>query len=172
MNFELCKTVLNFLMVLLLVSLSLQAQQASEPDREKLQQQLKDLQERVAQLERAISGRTPVAQPEAVAPARSNAAVVQEVAAAPTAERSAATEPFAFADWSWLNGTPRTKKPAMNSAFFTPEIRADVDYIYDFNHPTDNTVGGSSEVFRANEFQLTQFGVGGTSITTTSEHGL
>jgi hypothetical protein len=161
MNFELRKTVLNFLIVLLLVSLSLQAQQASEPDREKLQQQLKDLQERVAQLERAISGRTPVAQPEAVAPARSNAAVVQEVAAAPTAERSAATEPFAFADWSWLNGTPRTKKPAMDSAFFTPEIRADVDYIYDFNHPTDNTVGGSSEVFRANEFQLTQFGVGG-----------
>jgi hypothetical protein len=70
-------------------------------------------------------------------------------------------EPFAFADFTWLNGNARTKEAAFDSKFFTPEIRADVDYIYDFNHPSDNTIGGSSEVFRANEFQLTQLGVGG-----------
>jgi hypothetical protein len=70
-------------------------------------------------------------------------------------------EPFAFADWTWLNGTARTKTPAFDSKFFTPEIRADVDYIYDFRHPKDDTIGGSSEVFRANEVQLTQLGVGG-----------
>ena len=70
-------------------------------------------------------------------------------------------EPFAFADWSWLNGNPRTKTPAFDSKFFTPEIRADVDYIYDFAHPKDDTISGSSEVFRAGEVQLTQLGVGG-----------
>jgi hypothetical protein len=70
-------------------------------------------------------------------------------------------EPFAFADFTWLNGTARTKEAAFDSKFFTPEIRADVDYIYDFNHPSDDTIGGSSEVFRANEFQVTQLGVGG-----------
>jgi hypothetical protein len=70
-------------------------------------------------------------------------------------------QPFAFADWTWLNGNARTKTPAFDSKFFTPEVRADVDYIYDFNHPADNTIGGSSEVFRANEFQVTQLGVGG-----------
>jgi hypothetical protein len=32
-----------------------------------------------------------------------------------------------------------------------PEIGADVDYTYDFRHPQDNTISGSSEVFRANE---------------------
>ena len=69
--------------------------------------------------------------------------------------------PFAFADFTWLNGNARTKEPAMDTKFFTPEIRADVDYIYDFNHPKDNTIGGSSEVFRANEVQVTQLGVGG-----------
>jgi hypothetical protein len=69
--------------------------------------------------------------------------------------------PFAFADFTWLNGNARTKTPALDTPFFTPEIRADVDYIYDFNHPRDNTIGGSSEVFRANEFQVTQLGVGG-----------
>jgi hypothetical protein len=70
-------------------------------------------------------------------------------------------EPFAFADFTWLNGNARTKESPMDTKFFTPEIRADVDYIYDFNHPKDNTVSGSSEVFRANEVQVTQLGVGG-----------
>jgi len=77
------------------------------------------------------------------------------------AEKPKPADPFAFADFTWLNGTARTKTPAFDSAFFTPEIRADVDYIYSFNHPSDNTIGGSSEVFRANEFQVTQLGVGG-----------
>ena len=77
------------------------------------------------------------------------------------AEKKKPAEPFAFADFTWLNGNPRTKEPAFDSKFFTPEIRADVDYIYDFNHPSDDTIGGSSEVFRANEFQVTQLGVGG-----------
>ncbi len=70
-------------------------------------------------------------------------------------------EPFAFADFTWLNGNPRTKTPAFDSKFFTPEIRADVDYIYDFAHPKDDTISGSSEVFRSSEVQLTQLGVGG-----------
>lgn len=79
-----------------------------------------------------------------------------------TAEfKPAKAEPFAFGDFTWLNGNPRTKTPAFDSKFFTPEIRADVDYIYDFAHPRDDTISGSSEVFRSSEVQLTQLGVGG-----------
>jgi hypothetical protein len=70
-------------------------------------------------------------------------------------------EPFAFADWTWLNGNARTKESPLDTKFFTPEIRADVDYIYDFNHPKDDTISGSSEAFRSNEIQVTQLGVGG-----------
>jgi hypothetical protein len=70
-------------------------------------------------------------------------------------------EPFAFADFTWLNGNARTKDIPLDTKFFTPEIRADVSYIYDFNHPKDDTIGGSSEVFRSDEVQLTQLGVGG-----------
>src|SRR6266403_1479518 len=77
------------------------------------------------------------------------------------AAKAPATEPFAFADFTWLTGNARTKESPMDTKFFTPEIRADVDYIYDFNHPKDNTISGSSEVFRANEVQVTQLGVGG-----------
>jgi hypothetical protein len=80
---------------------------------------------------------------------------------ATTPEKPKKAEPFAFADWTWLNGTPRTKTLAFDSKFFTPEIRADVDYIYDFHHPKDDTISGSSEVFRSNEIQVTQLGVGG-----------
>jgi putative OmpL-like beta-barrel porin-2 len=75
--------------------------------------------------------------------------------------KAPASEPFAFADFTWLNGNARTKDVPMDTRFFTPEIRADIDYIYDFKHPKDDTIGGSSEVFRTNEVQVTQMGVGG-----------
>jgi len=70
-------------------------------------------------------------------------------------------EPFSDADWTWLNGNPRTKEIFWDTKFFTPEIRTDVHYVANFNHPTDHSMGGSSELFRSYEVQLEQFGVGG-----------
>jgi len=91
-------------------------------------------------------------------PTVSRQAVEKGKSAAGAQEKAA---PFAFADFTWLNGNARTKEVPLDTKFFTPEIRADVDYIYDFHHPKDNTIGGSSEVFRANEVQITQLGIGG-----------
>ena len=71
------------------------------------------------------------------------------------------SNPFAFADFTWLNGNPRTRDTPYATKFFTPEVRADINYTYDFRHPTDDTISGSSEVFRASEVQVTQLGVGG-----------
>jgi len=82
-------------------------------------------------------------------------------AKATPAEKQGPSEPFAYADWSWLNGTARTTTPIFDSKFFTPEIRFDSNFIQDFNHPRDNTIGGSTEVFRSNEFQLEQISFGG-----------
>ncbi len=70
-------------------------------------------------------------------------------------------EPFSDADWTWLNGNSRAKDVYWDTKFFTPEIRVDTNYVADFNHPTDHTIGGSSELFRSFEVQLEQFGVGG-----------
>src|ERR1700692_5111102 len=42
--------------------------------------------------------------------------------------KAAKAEPFAFADFTWLNGNSRTKDTPYATSFFTPEIRADVDY--------------------------------------------
>ncbi len=70
-------------------------------------------------------------------------------------------DPFAFADFTWLNGNPRTKDSPLKSAYFTGEFRADVSFIADFNHPTDHTLVGTSESGRTSEVQLQQLGIGG-----------
>jgi hypothetical protein len=69
--------------------------------------------------------------------------------------------PFADADWTWLNGNPRTKDFPLATKYFNPEIRVDANYNLDLNHPADDTINGSSEIFRAQEVQLEQLGVGG-----------
>ncbi|MGH9497726.1 MAG: outer membrane beta-barrel protein [Terriglobales bacterium] len=129
-------------------------------------QELAAMKKRIAELEAKLdhdnAQPTPAEPAKAVEPATSSPLV----SSAPVNEESIPAKPekeapFAFADWTWLNGNARTKTPAFDSKFFTPEIRADVDYVYDFNHPKDDTIGGSSEVFRSNEVQVTQLGVGG-----------
>ena len=79
----------------------------------------------------------------------------------PPDSAAAAPGPFEFADFSWLTGNSRQKDYPLSTKYFTPEIRLDVNYTEDFNHPQDDTIGGSSEIFRSNEFQLTQLGIGG-----------
>jgi Putative beta-barrel porin-2, OmpL-like. bbp2 len=69
--------------------------------------------------------------------------------------------PFSYADWTWLNGNARNKDAVWDSKFFTPEIRVDTDYISSFNHPKDDTIGGSTEIFRSNEVQIEQISFGG-----------
>ncbi|HEY6309025.1 MAG TPA: outer membrane beta-barrel protein [Candidatus Angelobacter sp.] len=91
-------------------------------------------------------------------PSQDPASPVKTQAAAPRAEPAA---PFAFADFSWLTGNMRVKEPPVDTKFFTPEVRFDVAYVHSFWNPQDDSLGGSSEIFRSSEFQLTQLGVGG-----------
>lgn len=134
-----------------------------------LMERLEELEKRVAELEGNRS------KPVSASVAAEPAAIANSVEAiglqaaekgkpggtgAPS-NSSAEAEPFAFSDFTWLNGNARTKDTPYATAFFTPEIRADADYVYDFAHPKDDTIGGSSEVFRSNEVHLTQLGVGG-----------
>jgi hypothetical protein len=60
-----------------------------------------------------------------------------------------------------MNGTSREKAPIFDTKFFTPEIRMDVNYLQDFNHPVDHTIVGSTEEFRSGEFQIEQVSLGG-----------
>ncbi|HXR24001.1 MAG TPA: TonB-dependent receptor, partial [Candidatus Binataceae bacterium] len=69
--------------------------------------------------------------------------------------------PFAFGDFTWLNGSPRNHQPAFDTKFFTPDIRMDVHYMSDFNDPVDHTIVGSTESFRSGEVQIEQISFGG-----------
>jgi hypothetical protein len=96
-----------------------------------------------------------------VAPSNQDQTAPASTATVATTEKPAYVEPFSDADWTWLNGSPRTKEIFWDTKFFTPEIRFDTNYVADFNHPTDHTIGGSSELFRSYEVQLEQLGLGG-----------
>jgi len=81
--------------------------------------------------------------------------------APPPAPQVDTQTPFAYADFTWLNGTPRNKDVVVDTPFFTPEIRFDTNFIEDFNQPIDHTMGGSTEEFRNGEFQIEDIGIGG-----------
>ncbi len=111
----------------------------------------------------ALAPNTPVAQPApATATANPVAPVAGQAAATPAQpEKPEPAAPFAYADWTWLNGNPRNKDVVWDSKFFTPEIRMDIHYVMDLNHPKDDTMGGSTEIFRSNEVQVEQISFGG-----------
>jgi hypothetical protein len=127
---------------------------------QQLQDKLEEIQKELMELKHANS-----AQPETrhltTAKASVAAPNLTETQPEVTDPSSPHSEPFAFADFTWLTGNARTVDTPYATKFFTPEIRSDVNYTYDFRHPKDDTISGSSEIFRANEVQLTQFGVGG-----------
>jgi hypothetical protein len=94
----------------------------------------------------------------------SQAADPTEPASAPAPAPAAddkPSEPFAFGDFTWLNGANRQKKAILDTPYFTPEFLLDVNYTYSNNRPIDNTVVGSTMLSRNNEFTLAFLGFGG-----------
>lgn len=115
------------------------AARADDPTSADLQKQINELQRRLSVLE------GPAAKPAAPA----------------SPSEASASEPFAFADFSWLNGSTREKTPPLETPYFTPELIFDANYVADFNHPRDHTIDGSCETGRSSELQVQQVGVGG-----------
>lgn len=72
-----------------------------------------------------------------------------------------ASEPFAFADFTWLNGNNRQEKAALDGEYFTGSFLLDVNYTSSNHHPIDHTVVGSTALSRDNEFTLAFLGFGG-----------
>jgi hypothetical protein len=112
------------------------------------------MEERVRQLEQRVRELSAPPQPAARPPA-------SEKGAPPPAEETSAAEPFAWGDFSWLNGGTRQTKRVIDSKYFTPQVDVDVNYTYSFNHPIDNTVVGSTALARNNELELSFLGFGG-----------
>jgi hypothetical protein len=78
-----------------------------------------------------------------------------------SARDSTASTPFAFADFSWVPGNAGASDRPLTAGPFTGEFRLDDAFHYELSNPQDNTISGSSEVFRHGEFQVAQLGIGG-----------
>jgi len=139
------------------------------PDVAEVTKELEAMKARIEELEKELKARGPASltttlpQPEATDPQQNQLQPATAKETSPPASPVSAEPPapFAYADWTWLNGNPRTKDLVWDSKFFTPEVRLDAHFINDFNHPRDDSMGGSTETFRANEFQLEQISFGG-----------
>jgi hypothetical protein len=127
---------------------------------QQLQDQLEEIQKELIQLKQDRSA-APETHHFTTAKASVAAPIVTQAEPEVTDPSNPHSEPFAFADFTWLNGNARTKDTPYATKFFTPEIRSDVSYTYDFRHPQDDTIVGSSEVFRSSEVTLTDLGIGG-----------
>jgi hypothetical protein len=72
-----------------------------------------------------------------------------------------ASEPFAFGDFTWLNGANRQHSSLLDSPLFTGSVLIDVNYTESKAHPIDNTVVGSTSLSRNQEVTLAFMGFGG-----------
>ena len=89
------------------------------------------------------------------------ASLVSVLVAAGAAAADPPAEPFAWGDFTWLNGSSRQTTRLLDTKYFTPQLDVDVNYTYSFNHPIDHTVVGSTALARDNEVELAFIGLGG-----------
>ncbi len=105
----------------------------------------------------SIASATPAPEPAAFAPRGPSAAESRQA----VSPEEPASEPFAFGDFTWLNGTNRQHKALLDSPLFTGSFLLDVNYTQSKAHPIDNTVVGSTALSRNNEITLAFMGFGG-----------
>jgi hypothetical protein len=138
--------------------------------------QLKELQSEIDELKSELQAEKKAAAEKDAAALRSEVtnaksgntvAVVAPAATTPTpaspeisAEITTKETPFP-GDWTWLNSNGRLVDSPMSTKYFTPEFRADINYTLDYNHPKDDSLGGSTETFRSDEVQVEQLSFGG-----------
>ena len=152
-----------------------------------MEEELEALKKRIGELEVALKARAANAAPANASAPESAAPTAPAAAAAPPATDPVPQQPvvpaapssipealqspepsptpdnetpFAFADFSWLNGNPRNN-PVLDTKFFTGEVRLDTHFMTSFNQPRDHSMGGATESFRSGEFQVEQISVGG-----------
>ena len=108
-----------------------------------LEERLKQLEVEVKELRAQKSAPTPAAAP-----------VPADAATEPA-------EPFAWGDFTWINGGSRQTSHLIDSKYFTQQVDIDLNYTFSFNRPIDNTIVGSTATARHNELELAFLGFGG-----------
>jgi len=70
-------------------------------------------------------------------------------------------EPFAFGDFTWLNGNDRRHKALLDTKYFTGRFLLDFNYTASNHNPIDHTVVGSTALARDHEFEISTLAFGG-----------
>lgn len=73
----------------------------------------------------------------------------------------AKSEPFAFGDFTWLNGNDRRHKALLDTKYFTGRFLLDFNYTASNHNPVDHTVVGSTALARDHEFEISTIAFGG-----------
>jgi Putative beta-barrel porin-2, OmpL-like. bbp2 len=85
----------------------------------------------------------------------------EPAAAASPQPAALAAEPFAFADFGWLNGSSRQTEFPLDGKVFSGQFSLDTNYTYSLARPKDHTLVGSTTSGRTGELQLSDIGIGG-----------
>ena len=85
----------------------------------------------------------------------------QPAAAAPAEPAVDLQTPFAFADFTWMLSNSRNHDEVLDGKYFSGEFRVDTNYMYDYQHPIDHTLTGTTEGERTGEFNIQALNVGG-----------
>jgi hypothetical protein len=96
------------------------------------------------------------------APPAEQAVVVAPTSPAPSKTEDVPTAPFAWADFTWMNGQSRQKDfplKAFGDAV-TLSLYLDFNYAYSGNHPRDNTLTSTASVPRHNEIGINLVSIG------------
>jgi opacity protein-like surface antigen len=116
---------------------------------------------RLAELEARAAAEDKKAAEEKKAADEKKAAEDKKAADEKKAEADKPADPFAYADFTWLNGANRQKEALLDSKYFTGSFLLDVNYTVSAANPIDHTVVGSTTLSRNNEMTLEFMGFGG-----------
>jgi hypothetical protein len=130
---------------------------ATDQDIRALREEVSELKSRLAELETKLAALPPAARPagdklmaNAIEPQPSPAALFTAAVPPATATEQVASKPapFAFGDFTWMNGQSRQKTQPLANSFATVSLYLDTYYGYSFNQPRDDTIVGSGAVGR------------------------
>ena len=169
----------RYSLVIIVISLApslLLAQIATtNPEVQALRDEVNELKARLAGLESKLealglatapaANRVTAAVPLAPAVEQSSSKpvpAVEQTEAQPASAAQVAPKPapFAFGDFTWMNGQSRQKSQPLSNSFATVNLYLDTYYGYSFNHPKDDTIVASGAVGRNTEWQINNATIG------------
>lgn len=104
---------------------------------------------------------TPEGIPSAVDQSASQPEAQSAAAPAPAEPAVDLQTPFAFADFTWMLSNSRNHDEVLDGKYFSGEFRVDTNYMYDYEHPIDHTLIGTTEGERTGEFVIQALNIGG-----------